>query len=384
MRPLAIAVLATAGLLALAALAVGVTWQPPRSRLPSPSGPHAVGVTRLRQRAIDPLAAAELAPEAAGPSIELWYPAAHAAQALVDEDALADCDAALIETPERLPLLLYFPGWPGTRIENHALIRELASQGYVVASLIYPAPADEIGAEAQRRIIAALERPADYSSAAAYQATVKQSQERVRKRAADASALLDLLLQQRAGPDLAASIAARIDPERIGIFGFSLGGAVAAQACTRDPRFKACVNLDGRLWAEARDEGLKQPRMLIAEPVTTPGDAELQSSVPEIRYNAREDLDDARKLQAHFARDGGLWVTIHGTTHMNFTDRTLILPWTRLTEGGAIDARRAVEITNRYVLAFFDRWLRGRESPLLNSVPADLPDVSLQAFPRAR
>ena len=42
---------------------------------------------------------------------------------------------------------------------------------------------------------------------------------------------------------------------------------------------------------------------------------------------------------------------------------------------GAIDPTRAVEITNAYLVAFFDRYLAGAPSALLGGPSSDYPEV---------
>lgn len=55
---------------------------------------------------------------------------------------------------------------------------------------------------------------------------------------ADTRLVLDNL--RRAGP-----LGRAIDPERIGVFGHSMGGVVAGEFCLRDARCRAGLNLDG-------------------------------------------------------------------------------------------------------------------------------------------
>ena len=63
---------------------------------------------------------------------------------------------------------------------------------------------------------------------------------------------------------------------------------------------------------------------------------------------------------------------------MSFSDAPLIAP--KRYGDIAIDATRAITITNAYVLAFFDRYLQGRRQPLLKGVAPMFPEVTLETY----
>src|SRR4029077_16770939 len=48
----------------------------------------------------------------------------------------------------------------------------------------------------------------------------------------------------------------RLDLTRVGIFGHSFGGAKAAQFCSRDPRCKAGIDVDGSLHGSVIQSGI--------------------------------------------------------------------------------------------------------------------------------
>jgi len=56
---------------------------------------------------------------------------------------------------------------------------------------------------------------------------------------------------------------ARVHFDRVGFFGFSFGGATAAEAGTFDPRVVAVANLDGSLMGHAAFGALEKPYMAI-------------------------------------------------------------------------------------------------------------------------
>jgi len=69
-------------------------------------------------------------------------------------------------------------------------------------------------------------------------------------------------------------------------------------------------------------------------------------------------------------------VTVKGAVHNSFSDMPLITP--ERFSNVKIDGARALTITNAYILAFFDRYLRGRPQRLLEGNPPQFPEVTLQ------
>ena len=72
-------------------------------------------------------------------------------------------------------------------------------------------------------------------------------------------------------------------------------------------------------------------------------------------------------------------VTVRGTTHFDFTDLFLYSPALKFTKAfGPIDGYRMVKIINNYTLAFFDEYLQGEISPLLDGPSPDYPEVTIK------
>ena len=55
----------------------------------------------------------------------------------------------------------------------------------------------------------------------------------------------------------------RLDMTRVGVYGHSLGGAVAAQFCHEDTRCKAGIDIDGAPHGSVVEAGLRQPFMFL-------------------------------------------------------------------------------------------------------------------------
>ena len=103
----------------------------------------------------------------------------------------------------------------------------------------------------------------------------------------------------------------------------------------------------------------------------------------QTREQAHADaMAQMNERNAIFARmTGGVdLVTVRGAKHMSFSDAPYIAPVKY--RDIRIDAARALEITNAYILAFFDRHLRGMRSPLLEA-PSKFPEATLQIYGRS-
>lgn len=182
---------------------------------------------------------------------------------------------------------------------------------------------------------------------------------------ADAKFVLDQIeRQQVAGP-----FQGRLDLDRIGMYGWSFGGAASIQMTADDPRVKAAVDHDGQLFGDIRERGTSRPIL------------QLHHGVDDALEYPEDQKADVRELLAVVggwdstakARSTADWhnVTITGTTHGDFSDLSLFYP----RPEGHLDPRRAHMIINRYTLAFFDRYLRGVPSDLLTTSP--FPEATL-------
>lgn len=134
----------------------------------------------------------------------------------------------------RYPVVLYSPGYEDDRELGTGLVSDLASRGYVVATIDHTYEAAEVEFPGGRvEVSRQPNTPAAITKAAAV-------------RVADTRFVLDELAVLNSGvnPDAAhrplpAGLAGALDLARIGMFGHSLGGATAANAMAADPRIGA-------------------------------------------------------------------------------------------------------------------------------------------------
>lgn len=325
----------------------------PARSLPDVSVPYAISSMELR------LAPAALSRDkAAAPRTHVWYPVIR--------------EIGQHAPRRRFPVLLYFPGWPGGAADNLILVRALASQGYIVAAVEYPGYSSDSARAAEPLL--------DFSSAEHFQDSMRRNDERVRTRAQDAVAILDRLEIPGAVGD--GEPTHRLETGRVGILGYSFGGAIAAEACRLDRRFAAAVNMDGLHFAGAAHQGVEQPYLLISDGAPPPTRAELESVDPRQRHLSTLIKTDYEQALANLERHGGTFARLDGARHVNFSDAALRWPFRWLGGTGSIDPARAHGIIQAYVLAFFAKHLQDEDSPLLAGNSARYPEMQLRIWER--
>lgn len=192
--------------------------------------------------AMSPAAAAGLAlidipADSSGPELTgaAWYPCATApseiAFDLVSVTAARDCPVE----GGRLPLVVVSHGLYGSFLGHHDTAEALADAGFVVAAINHPLDSSQ----------SPIRRPGDIAS--------------MLDRPKDIERLIDYMVTK--WPD-----ASRIDPERIGAFGFSRGGYTVLTAIGGEPDFRLVLTnypaFPGNRWAEQIRDGSALARPL--------------------------------------------------------------------------------------------------------------------------
>lgn len=386
----------------------------PVFHFPKPTGPYAIGTTTYHW--ID-ASRSELYSKEAGARRELmaqiWYPAkdetsAPRAPYMADADAVTPVMArlthfpffmfghfryartnAVVEAPvadkkPAYPLLVYLTGQNGFRGASTFQIEELVSRGYIVVGL------DQPGASALVRFpdgheVEGLPREQGYPL----------TQQSVEPRpvaplllgkpmpegivpyfAADVSFALDRLAEINAG-DPRKLLTGRLDLGRTGIFGISLGGIDAAEACLKDRRLRACLIMDVFMSAEVVKRGLDIPALWITR------DAETMRLERRLAGGwTEEDIEQHQRTMRQVyqsLRNEGYYLEIPGIFHLNFTDAPYWLPISsQLGLTGPVSSARMFEIINAYTVAFFDKHLEGLKAPLLEGPSRRFPELRFE------
>jgi dienelactone hydrolase len=292
--------------------------------------------------------------------------------------------APLARHQRPFPVVLYSPGAGDPRTWGTTVVQDLASRGYLVATIDHTYDSSEVQFP-DGRVVGSLlakrfqeaQQPDDFQTLAAKIFDV---------RIADTRFVLDRLaaLDRGTNPDaerghLPAGVAGALDLRRTGMLGVSAGGLTALQAMDEDPRIRAAVDIGGNiesplipdaieLWPVAQ-HGLDRPFMLMGDPGTdhhrTPSWKMLWDNSSgwraDLHLNGAKGEDsykDAVPLLPQIARQLGL-------------------PDSFVTQAvGTIDLTRAVHTEQTLVAAFFDKWLRGRDGHVLDGPSPAFPDVT--------
>ncbi|MGW4726791.1 alpha/beta hydrolase family protein [Streptomyces sp. NPDC004291] len=253
--------------------------------------------------------------------------------------------------PGQRPLVLLSPGFSVSRWTLTALAEDLASRGYVVASVDHAYESFGISLPGGRTLTCVACKALDEDGV--HGSVVTST------RAADMRYVLDRLV----GPRSVWRYADVIDARRIGMAGHSIGGASAATAMAADRRIDAGINMDGAFWEELPAEGLRgRPFMMLG----THDEMHLPGGIDTSWDRTWTALDGWKR-----------WITLAGSDHFSFSDGPVISRHFGLPEP-ELPADRAVALTRTYVSAFFDRHLRGLPRPVLNGPTAANPEAHFQ------
>lgn len=258
---------------------------------------------------------------------------------------------------EKYPVLIFSHGRGGYRQENTSLIEEIVSHGYIVAAIDHSYAAS--GVEFPDGSVAHFDKRM-------WDREFVDSM--IPYLARDAVFTLNKLTELNQN-DPNGILTGKLNLQQAGIAGLSLGGEISAEACLIDKRFQACIIIDTWMPKDVLQQGLEKPAMWISrdeqsmrlEGWTEAAIAETQTSMQTAYENLPND---------------GYIVRAKGMFHQDFSDAPLLSPLTRaLGITGPIGKERARAITSAYVLAFFDRYLKGRQSVLLSGPSSQYPEV---------
>jgi len=332
--------------------------------------------------------------------VQVWYPAAaptnsdrapyiHSMAAFGASSALkalgnvrtnATMDAALSSAERKYPIIVYShgAGWP--RFSATFIAEYLASRGYVVFAIEHPGLDQTVSFSdgtsfAQDTLLLPRPEPGEAPRITATRSAQVLNDVHFPIWIADLRFVLDRItaLDTSPGP-----FRGRLDVDRIGMLGWSFGGAAAIEMLRIDPRVKAAVNHDGRLFGGAATEPVTRPFMLFHHGIDDAATA--PAFVPEAnRRVMREVLAESQSADSTArARATGDWydVKIARTNHGHFSDLSLFLAV--FSDTTLLPGRRAHEIISAYTVAFFDRYLRQRASDLLDGPGGTFPEVAFR------
>lgn len=149
----------------------------------------------------------------------------------------------------------------------------------------------------------------------------------------------------------------KLNLDRIGVFGMSLGGIASTEICTIDKRVKACVSIDGGLYGSALAKEIQTPLMFL---------------------NSKRFLGYG-KIFTRKSKMDCYSLSVKDSDHYNFSDYSVYpVPAIRFLLG-SIDGNKTIEIMNVIVLAFFDKYLKENKDINLIEQAKKYPEIEIAA-----
>lgn len=372
-----------------------------QSPLPAPTGPYAVGrtlfnwVDESRVDLLNPKGYREI-------PVWVWYPASPSADAQKAEwlpGAWGEIFAAFIAprpvpgqpTPEKYPInnlcshsyadapgaaaqrqypvIVFAPGYGSGATEYASLIEDLVSHGYIVAGIV-PTYFSSYTVFLDGRVVGQHQAARDVPGSPSSSWDRPVSDPVYRLWTGDMRFTLNQL--EKLNADAKSPLKGRLDLDRVGACGHSIGATATAQVAKDDARVRAAILLDGTLMGDVVHNPIIPKPLLLMSASSFKG----RERQPGSRGRA-----DVMNALLHNAKPSYV-VTIAGTTH-SFPADTGLMPFAKDWPGRGANPARAMTVTRAYVKAFFDQHLLGKASLLLNGPSPEYPDVTFEnAFER--
>jgi dienelactone hydrolase len=352
-------------------LAVSVALQGgPDIVLPSPNGPHSVGVVTYAwtdSARVDSLSSPPGPRSVLG---RIWYPAAPNDGATLARYA-EHLDAAANEWTQlharvrthswanvpfstrvaRGPVIVFATGRSTATFDYTTLAEDLASHGYVVVGVDSPHHSKVVLPDGtllpvQFPSMGPSTYPNGFDSA---QAPMN------RLVSADVRFVVRRLIRlDREHPILGG----HLDLTRVGLAGHSNGGMAGSRACADEPSCRAFFSIEGMQTRELRLNGVDKPYGLLYSEATL----------------AFDTLQVFTEMRRH-AKGPFVLYRVNGAGHNSVTDLLFVRP---TLFSYPIDPRRGAAVTHAITRAFFDQYLLGR--PGAGDVAAGMPEVKVERF----
>jgi dienelactone hydrolase len=264
------------------------------------------------------------------------------------------------------PLLVFSHGAFGIKTSNTSTFTELASHGYVVVSIDHPYHSFYTVSEDGKVVTVNSEYMQEVSNSNKEGGYLldeffELTQKWMKLRTDDMDFVIDTILEQ-AEQDKD-SVYERIDTQKIGVFGHSMGGAASIALSRERDDIDAVVNIDAPFFSELLYDKVTNELTAKSEAYTIPllnvySDdvwVQLDSNSSYLPYIAN------RISNKNFK--GAYNVHFIGAKHLSLTDLPLFSPiLANLLQGGKadIDKYYAIETQNELILRFFNYSLKNQ------------------------
>jgi hypothetical protein len=300
-------------------------------------------------------------------------------------------NAKISSASKQYPLLLFSPGFGEYSLTYSAMLEELASHGYVVAAIDHPYDATCVVFPDGRSVAFAQEK---------WDAAKKQLEslmayygERIEVWAADTRFVLDQLIRYNNTRSLNAPFAGRLDLQRTGVFGHSVGGMTAFRVGELDRRFRAVMNQDSDYQGKpfmpnSSTKNMRQPFLFFVsnhsffKHVAPPSEEVLKAEkMTREEYMKVFEGYDKNQEESLASMPGGSYRVAIETprfTHRSFIDAALFKPD---NDAAAMTQHlKNLQLIRAYTRAFFDKHLKGMRRTLLDEATVREPDVLINRY----
>ena len=261
-------------------------------------------------------------------------------------------NADVTANSDQFPLVIFSHGFGMARCNYTLYTEDLASHGFIVAAIDHANSGLTVLPDGRVLSFAPDSLGPDH---------------KVVQMAEDATFVVDALLDGTQNVD---KFVGRIDPQRIGMLGHSLGGAAALNVGWIDIRFRAYANLDGYQFGQIREKGINGPFLAILQqpggPISIPDSMGIERK--------REWADIIAKT-----KNDAFIIKVKGTSHFNFSDFPFLIPDSLLVRnGGVIAAQRGHEIVTVLLRSFFAQYLDYGSTESFKDIMSKYPEVTFE------
>jgi dienelactone hydrolase len=280
--------------------------------------------------------------------------------------ALAGAPAA--KGKARFPVVVFSHGGGMQALFYSALHEELASHGYIVAAIERPFDADLV-ALSDGRVLEQQGWGDDPKRTPAERAAFHRGRHETGAR--DNSFVLDQLERIDRG-GIPSPLKGRLDLKHAAAIGHSLGGKTSVVSCARDPRWTACVNLDGGLDEGERYPATAKPVLALfggPSPIRLPIETEEGFAKRQERRSKFLESPSEKRLLSEYdnvAQATLLYIISPGFSHFSYYD--LLRPEAESWGGTPERTAANLALIRASVRAFLDTHLKGRPTDLAAAV----------------
>jgi predicted dienelactone hydrolase len=287
--------------------------------------------------------------------------------------------ASIAPDQPRYPILIFLEGLAGFRQMNTFQVEELVSHGYIVAAIDQPYAAANVVFPDEHQITGApitqmkewmapslepIANPPILNGHTLTDGIIPYLAEDVR------FTLHELEKVNQSDPHQL--LTGKMDLQHLGMIGVSLGGIVAGEVCQSGAPVQACIVIDAPMTQSTVKNGLKQPTMWLTRNAKT----------MEKEGWSQKDIDQHQTTMRsvfHTLPTDGFFIQLPDFFHVDFTDVpywTPLAPLLKIT--GRYNWKKGHQMINAYSLAFFDQYLKGLSSDLLEGKQKIDPNVHLE------